>query len=67
MCPGTLLQHDSQPGRHGALVHESCYVDGTVVLVVLVMSLVDLVMTYVCMDINGVSNAELGLPGPVDG
>ena len=31
------------------------------------MTLVDLVMTYVCMDINGVSNAELGLPGPVDG
>ena len=62
-CPGTLLQHDSQPGRRGALVHESCYVDGTV----LVMTLVVLVMTYVCMDINGVSNAELGLPGPVDG
>ena len=38
-----------------------------VMLVVLVMTLVDLVMTYVCMDINGVSNAELGLPGPVDG
>ena len=27
-CPGTLLQHDSQPGRRGALVHENCYVDG---------------------------------------
>ena len=25
-CPGTLLQHDSQPGRRGALVHENCYV-----------------------------------------
>ena len=62
-CPGTLLQHDSQPGRRGALVHESCYVDGTV----LVMTFVVLVMTYVCMDINGVSNTELGLPSPVDG
>ena len=62
-CSGTLLQHDSQPGRRGALVHENCYVDGTF----LVMTLVVLVMTYVCMDINGVSNAELGLPGPVDG
>ena len=38
-----------------------------VVLVIWVMTFVVLVMTYVCMDINGVSNAELGLPGPVDG
>ena len=38
-----------------------------VVVGILVVLVVVLVVTYVGMDINGVSNTELGLPSPVDG